>query len=99
MALKLVEEKLASERFVYEALRRGDTDTVCYRAERNSQWGVRDGNYTNRLRLGYCLWHFGVADEAAWLIFLRKNYWKRALSLPPKPLPRLMICGYGPSRP
>lgn len=65
MALKLVEEKLASERFVYEALRRGDTDTVCYRAERNSQWGVRDGNYTNRLRLGYYLWHFGVADEAA----------------------------------
>ena len=58
-----LKEKIGEQQKVYEALRAGNADLVCYKEFQNGEWGTDDANYTNRLRLTYYLLYERIDDE------------------------------------
>lgn len=63
MGIDRLKERIAEQQEVYNALKEGDSGSVCYKEFRNGRWGTNDANYTNRLRLAYFLLYFQTDDE------------------------------------
>lgn len=63
MGIQYLKAKIGEQKQVYDALKAGKTDTVCYKEFQNGEWGTDDENYTNRLRLAYYLLYFQIDDE------------------------------------
>ena len=61
--IDLLRNKLLEQQEVYEQLKHGETSTVCYKGYRDKEWGTRDANAVNRLRLAYYLLYEKVEDE------------------------------------
>lgn len=63
MGKEQLKSKIEEQQAVYQALKAGNTDTVCYKEFHNGEWGTDDENYTNRLRLAYYLLYCHIEDE------------------------------------
>ncbi len=55
MYADLVRNKLLEQQEIYQLLKEDDYSTVCYNGYRDEKYGLRDKNYTNRMRLAYYL--------------------------------------------
>ncbi len=69
MGMERLRTKIEEQQAVYQALKAGDSKTVCYKEFQNGEWGTDDENYTNRLRLAYYLLYCHIEDEEA-VVFL-----------------------------
>ena len=67
--MEQLKSKIEEQRTVYQALKAGDSGTVCYKEFQNGEWGTDDQNYTNRLRLAYYLLYCHIEDEET-VVFL-----------------------------
>ncbi len=65
MGTERLRTKIEEQQAVYQALKAGDSGTVCYKEFQNGEWGTDDQNYTNRLRLAYYLLYCHIEDEEA----------------------------------
>ncbi len=63
MGIERLKSKIEEQQAVYQALKAGNVDTVCYKEFHNGEWGTDDENYTNRLRLSYYLLYCHIEDE------------------------------------
>lgn len=63
MHTELIKEKLFEEAEVYQALKSGNTSSVQYTEYYDKEWGTRDANYLNRMRLAYYLLYVNIDDE------------------------------------
>ena len=65
MGTERLRTKIEEQQAVYQALKAGDSGTVCYKEFQSGEWGTDDQNYTNRLRLAYYLLYCHIEDEEA----------------------------------
>ena len=65
MGMERLRTKIEEQQAVYQALKAGDSKTVCYKEFQNGEWGTDDENYMNRLRLAYYLLYCHIEDEEA----------------------------------
>lgn len=63
MYTMLIKEKLFKQSEVYQVLKNGDTASVQYSEYKDAQWGTRDANYLNRMRMAYYLLYAKTDDE------------------------------------
>lgn len=63
MYADLVRNKLAEQQEVYRSVKENDYHTVCYDGYKDGKYGLKDRNYTNRLRLSYYLLYEKIDDE------------------------------------
>lgn len=63
MYADLVRNKLAEQQDVYRSVKENDYSTVCYGGYKDGKYGLKDRNYTNRLRLSYYLLYEKIDDE------------------------------------
>lgn len=79
MGMERLRTKIEEQQAVYQALKAGDSGTVCYKEFQNGEWGTDDENYTNRLRLAYYLLYCHIEDEEMRKMkgFIR-NSWRRS---------------------
>lgn len=65
MYTELIKDKLFEQSEVYRALKSGVTVSVQYCGYKDEEWGTRDANYLNRMRLAYYLLYARIDDEDA----------------------------------
>ena len=65
MYTELIKDKLFEQSEVYRALKSGVTVSVQYCRYKDEEWGTRDANYLNRMRLAYYLLYARIDDEDA----------------------------------
>lgn len=65
MNSELVKEKLFEQTKVYQELKNGEYSQVQYVEQYDKEWGKRDRNYLNRMRLAYYLLYAHIDDENA----------------------------------
>lgn len=70
---ELLWEKLFEQAGAYEALKGGDTSRVRYDGYRDKEWGIRDKNAKNRMRLAYYMLYSRIDDEAAVTYLFREE--------------------------
>lgn len=63
MYKELIREKLFEQEEIYQRIKAGDLSSVQYLAYRDEEWGTRDANYLNRMRIAYYLLYAGIDDE------------------------------------
>ena len=59
----LLRNKLLQQKEVYENFKNNKCPSVCYKRYEDAEWGVRDENYQNRLRLSYYMLYEKIDDE------------------------------------
>ena len=63
MYVDLVRNKLLEQQTVYQSIKENDYSAVCYKGYKDKEYGLRDENYTNRMRFAYYLLYERIDDE------------------------------------
>ena len=73
MGIEQLKSKIEEQQTVYNALKEGETGTICYKELQNGKWGTDDENYKNRLRLAYYFLYCHIEDEKAVVYLFREE--------------------------